>query len=231
MAGRVLNVNTDQLVIYTNKLEKMHRSDFPLAVRSALNSAAFDVKKNTLLKESRNVFRNRKNRGFFRAFSGVDTAKGFNMKTMKATAGMIQVGDDEAAGNMPQQESGGEIKRHFIPKKEARIGGTIKGRQFDEKKISKISKIAPKVKWGNKRRFFQTINKAGAGGHVLYGWTLFKIISVARNNAHLEAIHTHKKGRRVKIKGKGFVRSAGLQSGRKIGDFYVAAAKKRIARL
>lgn len=40
-----LNVNTDATVALTNKLEKLHKSAFPVAVRSTLNSAAFDMKK------------------------------------------------------------------------------------------------------------------------------------------------------------------------------------------
>ncbi|MBL4809315.1 MAG: hypothetical protein JKY43_04565, partial [Phycisphaerales bacterium] len=42
------NVNTDAVVSLTNKLEKLHKSAFPVAVRGTLNSAAFDVKQKSM---------------------------------------------------------------------------------------------------------------------------------------------------------------------------------------
>ena len=51
----ILNVNTDAVVALTNKLEKLHRSAFPVAVRSTLNSAAFDMKKDTILKSAKTI--------------------------------------------------------------------------------------------------------------------------------------------------------------------------------
>ncbi len=40
-----LDVNTDSAIQLTAKLERLHRSSFPSAVRNTLNDAAFDMKK------------------------------------------------------------------------------------------------------------------------------------------------------------------------------------------
>ena len=41
-----LNINSDAVVKFTNKLEKMKKFDLPIAIRVTLNDAAFDVKQN-----------------------------------------------------------------------------------------------------------------------------------------------------------------------------------------
>ncbi|KKN42121.1 hypothetical protein LCGC14_0716250, partial [marine sediment metagenome] len=74
----ILNVNTDEVVRYSNKLEKLHRSAFPIAIRGTLNNAAFDVKQKTMPVSAEKEFVNRQP-NFFKANSKVNMAKGFNV--------------------------------------------------------------------------------------------------------------------------------------------------------
>ncbi|KKL54819.1 hypothetical protein LCGC14_2261580, partial [marine sediment metagenome] len=84
----ILNVNTDKVVVFSNKLEKLHRSAFPIAIRGALNNAAFDVKKNTMPVSAEKEFTIRR-KNFFKANSRVNMAKGFNVRTMQAMIGFV----------------------------------------------------------------------------------------------------------------------------------------------
>lgn len=115
------NINTDAAVRWTNKLEKLHRSALPVAIRNTLNSAAFDVKQKTLLTETSSEFVNR-NKTFFKAKSRVLKAKGFNTKTMSASVGFIGADKNQAVEDLEKQERGGQIGgRAFIPIDTARV--------------------------------------------------------------------------------------------------------------
>ena len=73
-----LNVNSNAVVAFSNKLEKIGKSALPVAVRQTLNSVAFDAKKNTLLQTAGQSFTERR-KNFFKATSRVSMAKGFEI--------------------------------------------------------------------------------------------------------------------------------------------------------
>lgn len=124
-----LNVNTDAVVKYTQKLEKISRSAFPVAVRGTLNDAAFDVKNRTLQTSAREKFVQR-SPNFFKTFSAVNKATGFNMRSMKSTVGMTDNGKGAAAknavDNMEKQEHGGTVNRGARYLADARGGNNAK---------------------------------------------------------------------------------------------------------
>lgn len=98
-----------------NKLEQLHKSAFPLAVRGTLNAAAFDVKMRTLDESATQNFI-RRSPTFFKRFSGVNRATGWNIDTMRAEVGMTAEGGGAselsarvAVKNMEVQEEGGKI--------------------------------------------------------------------------------------------------------------------------
>lgn len=114
-SATIISVNTQACAALVTKLEMVHRSAFPLAVRGTLNALAFDVKTRTLDISAREHFI-RRSPTFFKRFSGVDRAQGWNIDTMKATVGMTaDTGGKDAVrartaiGNMPVQEEGGQI--------------------------------------------------------------------------------------------------------------------------
>ena len=107
-----LNVNTDAVVAFTNKLEKLNRSAFPVAVRTALNSAAFHMKKDAIINSAKDNFIQRKP-SFFKANSKVLPANGFDVNTMQSKVGFT--GNSQAVEDLEQQEQGGTIKgRSFL---------------------------------------------------------------------------------------------------------------------
>jgi len=54
------NINTDKVVSLTNKLEKLHKSAMPVAVRMTLNDAAFDMKQIQIGRQFKGQFTIRK---------------------------------------------------------------------------------------------------------------------------------------------------------------------------
>ena len=84
-----LDVNTDAAIQLTAKLEKLHRSAFPSAVRNTLNETAFNAKK-LIPKNTDNNFTIRQ-KNLFSRFSKVEKATGFDVKSMSSKVG-IEVG-------------------------------------------------------------------------------------------------------------------------------------------
>jgi hypothetical protein len=113
----VFNVNTDACVVLVNKIEQLHKSALPLAIRGTLNSAAFDVKQRTLDESATQHFM-RRSPTFFKRFSGVNRATGYNIDSMRAEVGMTAEGGGAsevkaqiAVANMEVQEEGGKIDK------------------------------------------------------------------------------------------------------------------------
>ena len=96
------DVNTDGAIQLTAKLEKLHRSAFPVAVRGTLNDAAFKTK-SLVPKVARSKFTTRQ-KSFFRAFSTVDKATGFDLRNMKATAGINSAKGSEVAEGLDTRD-------------------------------------------------------------------------------------------------------------------------------
>lgn len=240
-----LNINTDAAVIFTNKLEKMHKSALPVAIRTALNSAAFDMKKKTLLNSASAAFENRSS-NFFKAFSKVDMAKGFDVNTMAATVGFVEQGlkgeNNYAVKDLQQQEEGGRIGgKTFIALNAARKGNTWTGAVAARNRISKIQNIinARNAKGVNdKQKFIKSVFFAGRGGYVMADFKgnqiLYRVNSLNRTNEggfKLTALYSTQKGRSVKVKRTHFARKAALTSAESIEQFYIAEAKKQIEKL
>ena len=239
-----LNINTDAAVVFTNKLEKLHRSALPVAIRGALNSAAFNTKQKTLQTEAKSAFESR-SKNFFKAFSKVDMAKGFNVNTMQATVGFIQQGlkgeNNYAVKDLEQQEHGGSIKkRTFIPFNEARVGSNHSRLVSPRNRLGRIQRIvnATNAKGVNAgQRFIKSVIHAGVGGYVLSDFkgkqVLYRVNSLNRNRIgfKLTALYSVQKGRNVNVKSTGFAQRAAITSGKLIESYYVEQAKKQIEKL
>jgi hypothetical protein len=235
-----LNINTDAVVIFTNKLEKIHRSALPVAVRASLNSAAFDVKKRTLLKETSESFTIRQ-KNFFKANSRVEQAQGFNMNTMRATIGMVEGGlkggNNYAVKDLEQQERGGTIKgKAFIPLKAARVGGSDIKVVRPQNRLSAINKVvnARKTKGvSDKQKFNFAAHQAGIGGYVLAKYKAKEIlwrVNSLEGKIKLTPLYSYKEKRSVSVKPKGFMQKASMESAQLIEKFFILEAKKQIAK-
>lgn len=242
----ILNINTDALVSLTNKLEKLHRSDLPIAIRNTLTKAALLTKTESLLKVAKQTFINRKP-GFFKAKSKFQGATGLNVQQMKATVGMVDLrrnSGDHAVRNLEEQEHGGTIGgRSFIPRDTAREGGNITGKVETRNRISKINignivRIKRSRGKNAKQRFIKSVifakSKFGAKAFVLRRKILFRIDSVnlskrsGRLKLKLTPLYSFRKGRGVRVKPTGFMRKATLIQANKLDILFKKEAEKRI---
>ncbi|MCE3278026.1 MAG: hypothetical protein K0S44_217 [Bacteroidetes bacterium] len=239
----VLNINTDAAVQYTVKLEKLHKSALPNAIRNTLNSAAFDVKKSTMPQSADTVFEKRQP-NFFKANSRVDMAKGWDMNSMKSTVGFVEGGlkggNNYAVKDLEEQEGGGSIgHKTFIPLRFARQGNKSNKPVRANARLSEIKNIthARDAKGKNKmERFVKSAIHAGKGGHVLSNGILWKINSIKRLKSgntvtNKTPLYTVLKNRSVNVSGTKFMMKASLKSAEKLEYYYRMAAQKEILRL
>lgn len=231
----VLNINSDAAVKHTNRLEQMHRSALPNAIRNTLNATAFDVKKNTMPESAAQEFTQRAP-NFFKANSRVEMAKGFNTSTMKAVVGFT--GTDQAIRDLEQQEYGGNIEsRSFIPMDTARVGGSNESKVRPAFRISKVKKVVnSNTMQGStpQARFRAAAIKAGPGGYVIGNnekKTLWKIESINGNIIKKRPLFSYEKGRNVRVSETSFMRDASIKSATQMERTYAIEATKQIERL
>ncbi len=240
-----ININTDAVVKFTNTLEKLHKSALPSAVRGALNDTAFDVKTRTMPNNASKTFVNR-NKNFFRYFSRVEKAVGFNLASMKAEVGFTETGlkgeNNFAVKDLQQQEHGGIIGgRSFIPLPKSRKGDSNSGLVRANARISKIKNIkkTSSYKGNTKQKFLQAAIDAGKGGYVLSGKKniLFRVdvfvtkLKTKQTRLKVTPIYKWNKSGKVKVKKTDFMKESSLESNRRMEDFYIKQAKYQIAKL
>lgn len=226
----VLNVNADELIKFTNKLERVSRTAVPNAVRGTLNSLAFDVKKNTMPEQAGKAFVNR-DKNFFRANSRVEMARGRKIHGMSSLVGFTEgtIKGKDAVEDLEQQEIGGRIKnRTFIPKKTARTGKSYSRMVARRNRLRNIKRIvvvrdAPGSTHGEK--FIRSAIHAGEKGFLLTQNSLLRIDKITRKDGKwkfkITRLYSYKKGRTVKIrKAKYFMRDAVHETADKMNDIY-----------
>lgn len=238
-----IDVNTGAAKIYAEELKKLHRSAFPVAIRSTLNTAAFDVKKNTMPRKASDTFINRQ-QNFFKANSRVEMAQGFDINSMKATVGFtengLKGGNNYAVKNLEQQEYGGQIdSKSFIPMDPAR-GGNKARPVRPGNRISVINGVVNSakgiVKGKNKQeRFVKSSIHAGVGGYVIGNFNkqqLFRINSIRKKKGHTvikkTPIYSFEENRSVSVKATGFMREASIESAAKMEEVFKKEAGKQI---
>lgn len=219
-----VNVNSNELIEYSKKLDKLHRSAFPVTVRQTLSSQAFQTKEKELIQEYNKAFTVR-SKGFSKSFSKAEPAKGFEVNRMFSTVGMqdkkrggtsVQAGRD-----MDIQQAGGIIRgRSFIPTQYARTGKNWnKNVRRDyrlgvlDKKIGRASEVSRSKGRNRKQRFIRTAAYAATRGNnfmidsrYLYlvtrggaGRYRYKLNGL---NLSITPLYSYRKGRSVRIRDK-----------------------------
>jgi len=243
-----IDVNTDNLIKFSKKLDKLSRSALPVAVRQTLNSVAFETKKKTLPREAAKSFENR-NPSFYKRFSRVETAQGFDINRMQSKAGMVDSagGKKEQAGeDQTQQQIGGNISgRTFIPLDQARTGGKHSKNVKKKNRISNINIVLDtkdsKASTPTKKLIqtsIQAIKKFGSGSvikhkgdksEILYRVQRGSGIKTREFNIKLIPLYTVKKGRSVRIKNPiPFTLNAGKRAQLQANKFFRSHAKRAL---
>ena len=205
----------------------------PVAIRLTLNRTAKDMKQRSLLAVTRDKFTIRQ-KNFFKAFSRIQFAKGFNINRMNSVVGILTAGNN-AAEDLEKQEVGGKIGgRTFVPTVKARVSKKFT-KPLARKKTLKNFKQIPRVQFGDKKGFLKAMSSVGKGGAVIYGSMVLLIKGRRKRGGrtffNTEKIYSFKKGRSVRVKPTRFMRTAALISSNRMEIFYKLEAEKQIKRI
>lgn len=238
-----LDVNTSAVTRYTERLEELNRSAFPVAVRQTLNDAAFDVKNRTLTKSANKNF-TRRSPNFFKTFSRVEKATGFNINSMRSVVGMSANGKKSAKtaiDNMEKQESGGRISDGAAYLKDARGGSNAKRVNKSSYFNSGRKLTGPSRSKNAKSQFIANAfmsKKLNAKFSVKTneGRYLIQVTSIRRTkNGDIKiksrALMKDRKVSPVNIKATRFMSEAAMMSSKMIETFYVRNANKQFAKV
>lgn len=230
------SIDTDALVKFTNRLERLNNKAMPNTVRNTLNSLAFDVKKRTIIISSLSNFEKRQP-NFFKVFSRVEMAKGNDIRLMQSEVGMIDPGGSNyAVKELEKQEFGGRIDhKSFIPLDQARVGKSYKKNVQKKFRVGSIKNIvhtknAKGVNAGQK--FIKSAVHAGVGGHVLSGrGILYRVESLASGRRKMIPIYSVRGGRSVTVKATHFMQEAVDMTVPRIDRFFKYNAKREFDRV
>ena len=242
MANFKLNVNTDAAIILTAKLERMHRSAMPSAIRSTLNDAAFTMKKKEILSSAR-LNMTVRNPIFFKKFTGVKRATGFKVDTMYSEVGFKNTDKNPIKGKkaiegMESNEFGGQDNDGgmYIGKSRNAKGLVKRNARFDKSKVTrgyKSSNIRTKKSNNNfMGRVFASIeDDKNVFINSKSGRFLVKAISVERGTkdkkakVKLEFLMRHRKQHIAKAKATHFNREAAITTSKQMDGFYLKNAE------
>ncbi len=242
------NINTEASIQLTAKLGKLHRSAFPVAVRGTLNDAAFETKKQ-VPKIAASKFTTRQ-KTFFKAFSTVNKATGFDLRNMKATAGInsTKTKGSRVAEGLEKQEFGGNIEsRKLVPYNYARTSNSrgkkvAKKNQFENlkntvrirgrgNKGTRKSRLVARVMVAKRLGASHMITNRGGKG------TLFEISGVSQSiktrklRFKLTPLYRYRDSNISKVSKRPFMQPAAKLASGKMLKFYQTQADKQFKRL
>lgn len=215
-----LDVNTDRVIAFTDRLESISERALPMAVKQTLNQAAFDTKKQVPI-TAQSLFITR-NKSFFRSLTFVNmVTESGDINKMKSEVGINSGRLPKVAEGLEAQETGGTIRdRNLIPMVQSRTSESNEKRvrKANLLKNVKISKSRRKgtgtgfimIKKGSKGTIFSTTNRGG--------------------KRSLKPIYSYQAGRAVNVKKAPFMSMASLQSQRMLPANFIKNAERTIQR-
>lgn len=233
-----LDVNTDASIALSAKLEKLHKSAFPSAVRNTLNDCTFDMKSKTVLISAKKNFKSVKQPSLLKRSLLIKKATGFNVNSMTSTIGLIKLDNvsDAYSKGLEKQEKGGVIDDGARYLKGARGSNNLLGKvrrenYYDKNKVisgrskrkgTRKSKFVARAYMSNKLNlpFFGNTSK----GNMLFKTKKF---SNSKGKVSMKIIPLMMSRRKVKskIKQTNFMSEAGIMTFKKINDFYKKQAE------
>lgn len=226
----VIDVNNDAVIGLTAKLESLHRSAFPSAVRNTLNNAAFETKK-LVPKVASQKFITR-NKSFFKAFTVVDKAVGFNINNMKSTTGIDSSKGSRIADGLVAQENGGNVKSgKLIAHDDARVSKSkskkVSGRNKHNKVNYHDATSAFKAHRGTRKsKFVAAVHSASKSGknHMMLKTgsrgMVYQISGVKGSKFKVKKLYSVRNTKKSRVQGVGFMKKSGQLASKKIHQFY-----------
>lgn len=212
-----LDVNTSAMIGLTNRLNNLHRSAFPSAVRNSLNEVAFDAKKNIPLIAKENFTIRQKN--LFNRFTIVDKAKGFNVNNMVSRVGIDGSKQKKLTLGLATQETGGTIiGRKLIAHDLARVSSSPNKKVRTKNYLKNINNIG---KLGNRRRGskYFTIKKGNKE-------TIFERVSKSK----IVPIYNKRQTRNTRVHAKPFIYPSAIKASQNLDNIYKKQAEYQFAK-
>lgn len=142
MANFRFNVNSENIIGLSAKLESLSKNAFPAAVRSTLSDGAFEMKQKNILESAKKNMKV-KQPNFFKANTGVERAKfNRNIEAMSATSGFINKRGVKASKaveyGMEANEIGATDTTGLMYKKATRTGRGLvrRNKYYDKSKLT-----------------------------------------------------------------------------------------------
>lgn len=203
-----ININNAEIVKFTNKLEKLHKSAMPVAVRQTLNDAAFDARKGLIKKFKKNFII--RNRTFITSHTAVNKCQNtFDINKMVSETGIIK-GKTKSGDLLEKQEIGGNIQRQRIPGSSVRMGSNFR------------KPVVRQYYWNKfKNRKNGIIYKSGESTIIKSKNSLFRIM----RGGKIATMYTLNKN--VTIKASPFLEPASNEAANNLSKFFIQNAQKR----
>lgn len=244
MAG--FNVNNDDVINLTAKLEKISKSAFPSAVRNTLNNAAFDMKTKGLLNSANKNFSTVRSPSFFRKFSRFEKAEGFNVNKMSSRVGFVDNNDPaikKVVAGLQKHEIGGLIDDGARYLKDSRTSGSYSKRVRRANYYNKAKVITGRNKGAGgtrKSKFVARMFRAHKEDKPMFlnsakGNILVKVASISRSKdgvkSRLKFLMMSRSKTPVRISRNGFVTDAGMDQRKKLPKYYKKNAEYQFSKI
>lgn len=221
-----IKINSIAMKEYEKKLNDLHRSAFPNAIRSTLNDAAFEMKKDNLHTSAAKNFKHTRSKSFFKKFSGVKKATGWNINSMYSEIGLLDMGvktAKTAIDNMHMHEKGGSINEGATYLRDSRTSKSF-GKLVRNQNYFKRSKY---VKGKNYvRKAFVALKENAIMKHGDY---LIRVNKITKGNKlRINTTLLMKKRNNVRISPNNFITKAGIQTQKSIPLNFRKHAEKQI---
>lgn len=230
MANFRMNVNTDASIILTAKLERLNKSAFPSAVRSTLNDASFTMKQKEIL-DSAKLNMKVKSPSFFKRYTGVKRANGFNVSSMYSEVGFQDRGQNSARKainkGMESNEFGGRDDEGgmYIGKSRGAKGLVKRNARFDKSKVlktkskSNIARMYASAK-SKKQVFINTSN----GRFLVQVKSFDRGVQGGGPNIQVDFLMRHRKQHIANAKATHFIKESALKTAKQMDEFYLRNA-------
>lgn len=246
MAKQVFNVNTDAVIALTAKLERLNKSAFPSAVRSTLSDAAFEMKKKNILESAKRNMTVR-NQSFFKRYTGVKRATGFNVNSMSAESGFSNSNEKKAKKaleGMEHNEVGGvdNTGAMYLPK--SRTSNSLKRlvrrkARFDKGKLAKgtSSHMRSKKLANIQNMMASAVENAPTYIETSKGKFLIQVKSISSRSVgkrkgkldiKLDFLMRSRKKNPAEAKANHFNREAAIKTSKQIDKFYLKNAEYQL---
>jgi len=235
-----LDVNTNEVTRFTKQLQRMHKSDFPLAVRGTLNDLAFDQKTKEMMIAAGKMFTLR-NPSFIKSHSGVIKADGWNVNNMESTCAIMPKGL-KAAAQLEKQETGGTITDRKVIYVDPARGGVKSNKVQTKNWVQKHGYVkgSPNRARGRKSNIVaQAVVAKETGKLVKIGTKstdhFFKVNSIQFSGKGLHRgvymrmtpIASYERGRSIRLKPRPFMETSGQKTLTKAQRFFIKNAERR----